>query len=83
MQFIGLRPGEKLHESLFYEDEAITPTGHPKVLRARGHDEPMSDVLEELEQLVNISAIRDPAESRAELMRLLSVIDRPASAVRS
>ena len=35
IQYIGLRPGEKLHESLFYDAETIEPTGHPKVLRAR------------------------------------------------
>ncbi len=35
IQYIGLRPGEKLHEALFYDAESIEPTGHPKVLRAR------------------------------------------------
>ena len=35
IEYIGLRPGEKLHESLFYDREAIEPTRHPKVLRAR------------------------------------------------
>ena len=33
IQYIGLRPGEKLHESLFYDAETIEPTVHPKVLR--------------------------------------------------
>ena len=36
IRYIGLRPGEKLHESLFYDAESIEPTRHPKVLRARG-----------------------------------------------
>ena len=31
----GCGPGEKLHESLFYDAETIEPTDHPKVLRAR------------------------------------------------
>ena len=35
IQYIGLRPGEKLHEALFYDAETIEPTDHPKVLRAR------------------------------------------------
>ena len=35
IEYIGLRPGEKLHEALFYDAETIEPTGHPKVLRAR------------------------------------------------
>ncbi|MCL7714029.1 polysaccharide biosynthesis protein [Stenotrophomonas mori] len=32
--YTGLRPGEKLHESLFYSDEHSRPTAHPKVLEA-------------------------------------------------
>jgi FlaA1/EpsC-like NDP-sugar epimerase len=29
--FSGLRPGEKLHEVLFSEDESVAPTGHPLI----------------------------------------------------
>jgi len=32
--YTGLRPGEKLHERLFYTDEDSRPTSHPKVLEA-------------------------------------------------
>ena len=31
----GLRPGEKLHEELFHNDEDLTDTGHSKVMLAR------------------------------------------------
>jgi FlaA1/EpsC-like NDP-sugar epimerase len=31
----GMRPGEKLYEELFFESVDVTPTLHPKVLRAR------------------------------------------------
>lgn len=30
----GLRPGERLHEKLFYDDELAGPTAHPGILRA-------------------------------------------------
>ncbi|GJG88452.1 polysaccharide biosynthesis protein CapD [Gemmatimonadetes bacterium T265] len=33
--YTGMRPGEKLYEELFFDDENALPTEHPKVLRAR------------------------------------------------
>jgi FlaA1/EpsC-like NDP-sugar epimerase len=32
--YTGLRPGEKMHEELFYKDEALRGTTHPKLLLA-------------------------------------------------
>ncbi|MFZ5656879.1 MAG: polysaccharide biosynthesis protein [Pseudomonadota bacterium] len=32
--YTGLRPGEKLHETLFHADERYRPTQHPKILQA-------------------------------------------------
>jgi len=36
LEFIGLRPGEKLYEELITVGEGIVPTGHSKVLVLRG-----------------------------------------------
>ena len=33
IEFVGLRPGEKLFEELSYAGENITPTAHPKIMR--------------------------------------------------
>ena len=33
--YTGLRPGEKLYEELFYEQENLSPTGHDKILLAQ------------------------------------------------
>ncbi len=33
MEIVGIRPGEKLHEELFYDAERVEPTSVPKVLR--------------------------------------------------
>ena len=33
IEFIGLRPGEKLFEEINHQGENITPTNHPKILR--------------------------------------------------
>ena len=63
IQYIGLRPGEKLHEALFYEAETIEPTAHPKVLRAprgdRRRTASRSDVLAALDELVAVGATGD------------------------
>ena len=32
--FTGVRPGEKVHEVLWNEGEAVGPTSHPKIMRA-------------------------------------------------
>jgi FlaA1/EpsC-like NDP-sugar epimerase len=34
IEITGLRPGEKLHEELFYDKEALLGTGHPKLMLA-------------------------------------------------
>ncbi len=34
IDYTGLRPGEKLHETLFHTDERYSPTTHPKILQA-------------------------------------------------
>jgi FlaA1/EpsC-like NDP-sugar epimerase len=34
MDIVGIRPGEKLHEELFYDEEQVEPTAVPKVLKA-------------------------------------------------
>lgn len=36
--YIGLRPGEKLHEELFYKDESLVPTPYEKLLLAKASD---------------------------------------------
>ncbi|MDR3686231.1 MAG: nucleoside-diphosphate sugar epimerase/dehydratase [Coriobacteriia bacterium] len=42
--FVGLRPGEKLHESLVHEHESLEPTGAEKILRVVEAHSPDSQV---------------------------------------
>ena len=81
IQYIGLRPGEKLHEALFYDAETIEPTAHPKVLRARdGGTVPDGvDVLGELDALVAIGAAGDHDAARAALAATLAASSRARS----
>jgi len=47
----GLRPGEKLHETLFHADERYRPTTHPKILQAPLRKVNASAVLNTLDQM--------------------------------
>jgi UDP-N-acetylglucosamine 4,6-dehydratase len=46
IKFIGLRPGEKLHEMLSEESEQRAATDHPMVFRLVPKNPPSSDLLE-------------------------------------
>jgi FlaA1/EpsC-like NDP-sugar epimerase len=55
IEFVGARPGEKLHEELWGPEEEVRPTSHPKIQRVkrRGADpEVLERELESLEALV-------------------------------
>lgn len=51
IEFTGIRPGEKMYEEMFFNDEIAEPTEHPKVLRARtGRQDMISD--EQIQQII-------------------------------
>ena len=55
IEFIGARPGEKIHEELWGADEHVSETGHAKILRATRvpiDADWLEDELAELERLV-------------------------------
>lgn len=49
--YTGLRPGEKLYEEYFYADEALQPTSHTKILRARSQKRDFAEIKELCEEL--------------------------------
>lgn len=55
----GLRPGEKLYEELFYEDESPTYTSHPSIMRAEMHAISPRAVVRLVEQIEKAAAARD------------------------
>jgi O-antigen biosynthesis protein WbqV len=57
VRFVGLRPGERLHETLAFEQEDLTPLSIPKVLSTGGQSAPMDATLQAIETL--IAAARD------------------------
>jgi len=51
IQYTGIRPGEKLNETLFYENEKIKLTEHPNIVIAIPHNSQLSHLLINVEQL--------------------------------
>ena len=74
IEFIGVRPGEKLHEKLFYEGETIERTAHPRVLRVRSAEPPDLDILGALDELVAIGASGDHARARRALEETMGAL---------
>lgn len=80
----GLRPGERLHEKLFYEDEMAERTTHAGIFRAsRDHSHRLESELDGLvDELEGAAAERNDQAVR-ELLRgshhVTGMVERPAS----
>ena len=71
IQYVGLRPGEKLYEELFYDDEAKETTAHNKVFRARhasADRRRVRQLVARLEQSLDTADERDIKLMLAELV---------------
>jgi FlaA1/EpsC-like NDP-sugar epimerase len=82
IEFIGVRPGEKLHEDLWGEGEEAVPTSHAKIFRAVGRPVDPSWLEEELavlERLVEAGETVDVVALLGELVRSPRRVERPAA----
>ncbi|RME42008.1 MAG: polysaccharide biosynthesis protein, partial [Chloroflexi bacterium] len=74
IKFIGIRPGEKLHEELAYETERKRSTSHPKIYCLEDHLAPDKDSLLQQIRLLIETAQADRQEDMAGLRdRILRV----------
>lgn len=67
--YTGLRPGEKLHETLFHADERYRPTVHPKILQAEPRDVSPSSIENSLRDLRDASSRYD-CDALSALLRV-------------
>lgn len=65
--YIGLRPGEKLHEEIFYAAEDVAPTGVEGVLTARADAVEADRLMAGVEDLLAAASARDEAATLARL----------------
>jgi FlaA1/EpsC-like NDP-sugar epimerase len=72
IEYIGAKPGEKLHEELWSADETVGPTSHAKILRSARRpidSEWLEDELGELQGMVARGETLDVVSRLATMMR--------------
>jgi FlaA1/EpsC-like NDP-sugar epimerase len=78
IETVGLRPGEKLHEELFYDAELVEPTASTKVLRAIAPPSSV-DVREHVRQLLAMASGANEGALRLALLNYVGGIERPVT----
>ena len=76
IETIGLRPGEKLHEELFYDLESVQPTQSPSVLRTIS-PLPPTDVRDQVRRMLALATGGDDARLREEIFGYVEAHDVP------
>jgi FlaA1/EpsC-like NDP-sugar epimerase len=69
-EYTGVRPGEKLYEELYFDDETTIPTQHLKVRAAKPRNNGTGPSLTQLEELVN-AAYEDAVSLKERLGELV------------
>ena len=63
IEFSGIRPGEKLYEELYFDEEHSLPTDHPKIFAAYRRQFPAEEVANASSRSVTWSMLIFPANS--------------------
>ncbi len=72
--YVGSRPGEKLHEELWAENERVTETAVPKILRVSG---PIVDAAWLDDELAELRRLVDAGETLEVVARLSTIVRSP------
>ncbi len=72
--FTGTRPGEKVHEVLWNEGEAVGPTSHPKIMRAA---RPQIDAAWLEEALAELERLVEEGDTLAVVAKLRAMVAEP------
>ena len=74
IQFIGSRPGEKIHEQLWSDDEAVGETTHPKIKRL---SRPPVDAAWLAEQIGELERLTDEGDTLEVVGKLSAIVRAP------
>jgi FlaA1/EpsC-like NDP-sugar epimerase len=78
IDFVGARPGEKLHEELWGEGETVVATAHPKIRRVSG---PVVDAVWLQDELAELDRLVEAGETLEAVSRLATMSREPRYAV--
>jgi len=70
IEYTGLRPGEKMHEELFYEEENLAPTAHDSITLSKADEISLAALKKKLTTLSNQCEKRDSDKARQTLDKL-------------
>jgi len=69
IEFVGLRPGEKLFEEVSHQGENIAPTKHPKIMRFVCRPMPLEEARRILSDLTSELHKAEPAQLKLQLKK--------------
>jgi len=80
IKFIGVRPGEKLHEELVSQVEERLPTAHPRIFRIRnGHRPDRVALLRGVDALIKLAMEGKNGQLVAKLRKMVGEKDLPSA----
>ncbi len=71
IEFIGLRPGEKLFEELLNDESKTLPTHHPKIMIAKVPTQDFDEIRNKVERLIDTARKRNDQEVVKQLKELV------------
>ena len=78
--YTGLRPGEKLTEELFHENEPLTGTSVAGLHRAASRPVNLAQLKDQIERLCNAAAAGDSSRTFAEISSIVTEFQGRTSA---
>lgn len=71
IEYVGLRPGEKLYEELITDSEGVVPTTHDKIMVLRGEEWDVVPLNGQVDELAKLAYDQDAEKIKAKLQEVV------------